>query len=158
MKKLTCTMLLVLGMVAIAFPLTSSTAAAEDSSVTGAAQGVFPAGTAFEAVTLESLNLGTGVFIESDGSATGVFHSVLAGHSVLGPRQITVEGNVSQGAVTSDGRGSFSGIATVDLGDGTSLPGIPFTVTLGTDSVALTVGPSVLPAASLTSGAVTIEP
>ena len=157
MKKLTCTMLLVLGMVAIAFSPASNTASAEDSSVTGAAQGVFPAGAAFEAVTLQSVDLGTGVFIESDGSATGVFHSVLAGRSLLGPRQITVEGNVSQGAVTSDGRGSFSGTATVDLGDGTSLPGVPFTVTLSVDSMVLTVGSTILPAASLTSGAVTIE-
>jgi len=157
MKKLTCTMLLVLGMVAIAFPPVANTASAEDSSVTGTAQGVFPAGAAFQAVTLESLDLGTGVFIESDGSATGVFHSVLAGHSLLGPRQITVEGNVSQGALTSDGRGSFSGTATVDLGDGTSLPGVPFAVTLSVDSMVLTVGSTILPAASLTSGAVAIE-
>ena len=157
MKKLTCIIFIVLGLVAVSFAPTTTTASTETGTVTGAAQGIFPAGAALGAVTLESLDLGTGVFIESDGSATGVFHSVLAGRSLLGPRQITVEGNVSQGAVTSDGRGNFSGIATIDLGDGTSLPGTAFTVTLSADSVVLTIGSTTLPAAGLSSGAVTIE-
>jgi hypothetical protein len=155
MKKLTCIILLVL--VVVAFPRSSKSASAEGGSVTGAAQGSFPAGAVLAAVTLDNLDLGTGVFIEPDGSASGVFHSVLTGHSPLGPRQITVEGNVSQGIVSSDGQRSFSGIATVDLGDGTSSPGIAFTVTLSGDSVVLTVGATTLPAAGLTSGAVTIE-
>ncbi|MBA2526166.1 MAG: hypothetical protein H0V18_10365 [Pyrinomonadaceae bacterium] len=55
-------------------------------------------------------------------------------------------------------RADFSGIATVDLGDGTApLPGVPFSVSTTAGNVVLAIKSTTLPAAGLTSGAVTIE-
>src|SRR6185503_13299832 len=100
MKKLMCITLIVLGMVAFAFVTTSTTAATEGGTITGTSQGVFPAGTALGPVALESLQLGTGVIVDSDNSAVGCFHSVLTGRTPLGQLQeITLEGKVSQGTV-----------------------------------------------------------
>jgi hypothetical protein len=115
---------------------------------------------ALGAVTLDGLELGTGIFIESNGSATGVFHAVLVGHSLLGqPQNITVEGNVNQGTMAANGLSAdFSGVATVDFGDGSApLPGVPFSVSTSAGNVVLAIQSTTLPAAGLTSGAVTIE-
>jgi hypothetical protein len=129
-----------------------------ETSVTGAAGASFPDGAIFNGIPLSGLELGQGIFVAPDGTAQGEFHVVLLGKSLLGlPQEIVVDGKVSNGSVTSDGRANVSGIATVDLGDGTPLPGVPFTVTLSADSVVLTIGSTILPAAGLTSGAITIE-
>ena len=50
-------------------------------------------------------------------------------HLTLGtPQNVTVEGEVQSGAVGADGSATFSGTATVDMGDGTpALPDVPFT-------------------------------
>ena len=59
----------------------------------------------------------------------GEFQAVLLGTSPLGtPQNVTVEGEVQSGAVGADGSATFSGTATVDMGDGTpALPDVPFT-------------------------------
>ena len=80
----------------------------------------FPNGATFNGVPLRGLTLGQGMFIAPAGSATGQFQAVLLGSSLLGtPQNITVEGEVSSGSVAADGSATFSGTATVDMGDGT---------------------------------------
>jgi hypothetical protein len=156
MKRLTCVFAIVLGLAATApVPVLADS---DGSSVTGAAKGLFGAGAALGAVDLQGLELGTGVFIEADGSASGTFHAVLQGSSLGQPRDITVEGKVSQGSREADGRATFSGTASLDLGDGAPpLPGVAFSVTAGADGLVLKIDSTTLPAAGLTSGAVTIE-
>ncbi len=159
MKKSICVTLIVLGMVAFAFAPAPTTAATEGGTVTGTAQGAFPAGTALGPVALDGLQLGTGVIVDPNNSAVGCFHVVLTGGSLLGqPQEITVEGKVSQGSVSENGTADFSGIATLDFGDGTPLrSGVPFSVTATASSLVLAVESTTLPAASLTGGGVTIE-
>ena len=154
MKRLTYVFAIVL----VAITTAPVIADSDERSVTGAARGLFGAGAALGAVALQGVELGTGVFIEADGSASGTFHAVLQGSSLGVPRQITVEGKVSEGSVGSDGRASFSGTASLDLGDGVpALPGVAFRVNAGSDGLVLTIDSTTLPAAGLTSGAVTVE-
>lgn len=84
---------------------------------------------------------------------------VLVGTSFLGaPQDVIVEGEVRDGFVAGPGSTTFSGSATVDMGDGSvPLLGVPFTVTATTQSLLLTLGPSTLPSATLVAGSITIE-
>jgi hypothetical protein len=111
------------------------------------------------AVTLQSLEVGAGVLIEADGSTSGTFHAVLQGRLLgLLRRNITLEGKASEGSIGAVGRASFSGTASLDLGDG-SLPllNVPFSVTAGPDGLALAIESVTLPVAVLTAGAVRVE-
>jgi hypothetical protein len=159
MKRVVFATLIIFGMAAIVFAPAPTTAATEGGAITGTAQGIFPAGSALGPVTLDGLQLGTGVIVEPDSSAVGTFHVVLMGRSLLGARQdITVEGKVSQGTVDENGTASFSGIASIDFGDGAPLrPGVPFSVTTSASSLILAIESTTLPSASLTGGSVTIE-
>lgn len=159
MKKITCMMFLVLGLVAVVYAPAPATAACECGTVTGAARATFAQGATLGSIALKSLELGTGVFIELDGSATGVYSAVVTGKSLLGQsQQITVDGKVLRGEVAPDGRAYLSGIATVNLGDGTpSLSGLPFSVSTTGDSVRLTFASTALPAARLAAGNITIN-
>ena len=58
-----------------------------DTGVTGAGAGIFPEGATFHGVRLSGFQLGQGILIASDGTATGDFHVVLLGTSLLGQRQ-----------------------------------------------------------------------
>jgi hypothetical protein len=156
MKRLTCVLPILFGLVAITtVPVIAGN---DERSVTGAGTGLFGAGAALGPVALHGIEMGTGVFIEADGSASGTFHAVLQG-SILGfSRAITLEGNVSEGSVAADGAATFGGISTLDLGDGSPpLPGVAFRVIARADSVVLTIDSTTLPAAGITAGAVTIE-
>ena len=157
MKQLTCVCaIVVLGLVAITTVHVS--AADSEHSVTGAAKCLFGAGAELGPVALEGIMMGTGVYIEPDGSASGTFHAVLQGSSLGHSREITVEGNVGEGSVAADGRATFSGTASLDWGDGTPpLASVTFSVTAAADSVVLKIDSITLPAATLTGGAVTIE-
>ena len=157
MKQLTCVCaIVVLGLVAITTVHVS--AADGEHSVTGAAKCLFGAGAELGPVALEGIMMGTGVYIEADGSASGTFHAVLQGSSLGHSREVTVEGNVSEGSVAADGRATFSGTASLDWGDGAPpLPSVAFTVTAAADGVVLKIDSITLPAATLTAGAVTIE-
>jgi hypothetical protein len=135
-------------------------AAQDDASgVTGAAEAIFPNGAAFNGVRLSGLTLGQGLFIGQDGSATGQFQAVLLGTSLLGlPQDVIVEGNVRAGSLAGDGSATFSGTATVNMGDGTAtLLEVPFWVTASTKSLGLTLYATELPTATLTAGSITIE-
>jgi len=146
----------ILGLASLLAP---AQAAAQDTGVTGAAEATFPDGATFNGVPLRGLTLGQGMFIAPDGSATGQFQAVLLGTSPLGAAQnITVEGEVSGGSVAADGSATFSGTATVDMGDGTpALPGVPFTVTVSAGSLGLTLNAVALPTATLSAGSITVK-
>ena len=146
-------------MIGLASLLAPAPVAAQDAGVTGAAEAAFPNGAAFNGVPLKGLTLGQGLFITQDGSTTGQFQAVLLGTSLLGAAQnITVEGEVSGGSVGADGSATFSGTATVDMGDGTlPLPGVPFTVTASAGSLGLILNAVALPTATVSAGSITVK-
>ena len=154
MKRLTYVRVIVLGLALTTAPVGANS---DDRSVTAAASGLFAAGAELGPVALQGLQIATGVFIEADGSASGTFHAVLQGSSLGGPQEITVEGNVTGGSVDADGRATFSGSASLDLGDGSPpLANVAFTVTAGSDDVVLVVD-SVTLTARFAADAVTIN-
>ena len=146
-----------LGLATVMAP--GSVAAQDAAGVSGAAEATLPEGATFNGIPLRGLTLGQGLFIASDGSATGQFQAVLLGTSLLGAAQnITVEGEVSGGSVGADGSATFSGTATVDMGDGTlPLSGVPFTVTASAGSLGLILNAVALPTATLTAGSITVK-
>ena len=153
-------------------PLAQPTLAQSQTTVTGAGAGTFPAGTtiksssisALKGVTLSGLTFGTGVALPGDGTANGAFESTLIGTSSKGlPRNIVVEGNANSGSGQTGGPANYSGVCTVDPGDGTApLTGVPFAVVVaklpnGAWGLTLTLGTTGLPAATVTKGSVTIK-
>jgi hypothetical protein len=69
-----------------------------------------------------------------------------------------VGGGWVRGAVGADGSATFSGTATVDMGDGTlPLPGVPFTVMASAGSLGLILNAVALPTAMVTAGSITIK-
>src|SRR5687767_383039 len=119
MKKLICLIFMMAGMTAVALAPAASAASDDGGSITGTGSGSFPAEASLGAVNLRGFDLAAGLFTEQDGSAAGVFHLVLEGRTILGQaRSITLEGNVMQGTASEAGTGSFSGLASVDFGDG----------------------------------------
>lgn len=156
MKRFTCLLSILLGLAAIT--TASVKADGDERSVTGAANGLFASGAALGPVALHGIELGTGVFIEADGSASGTLYAVLQGTSLGAARQIVVEGNVNQGSVAGDGRATFSGTASLDLGIGLPpLANVAFNVTTSADGVVLVIDSTTLSVARITSGAVTVE-
>ena len=145
---------MILGLASVMLP--APIAAGSDVGVTGAAEGTFPNGSTFSGVTLRGLQLGQGLFIAPDGSANGHFNAVLRGTSFLGLAQdVTVDGKVTSGSATGNGSVTFSGTATLNMGDGTPLmPDIPFAATVSTNSLALVLNAT---AATVTAGSITIE-
>src|SRR5438477_4148747 len=134
--RLGLTLTAILGLASLMAP---APAAAQDAGVTGAAEAAFPNGAAFNGVSLKGLTLGQGMYIAQDGSATGHFHAVLLGTSLLGtPQNVTVEGEVGGGSVGADGSAAFSETASVDRVDGIlPLPGVPYAVTDSAGSLGL---------------------
>jgi hypothetical protein len=62
------------------------------------------------------------------------------------------------GALAPGGRANFSGVATVDFGDGTPpLPDVSFSVMATSGSLVLSLDSTTLPAAGLTGGGMTID-
>jgi hypothetical protein len=146
-------------MLGLASVVAPARVAAQTVGVTGAAAATFPNGATFNGIPLKGLTLGQGMFIAQDGSARGQFQAVLQGTSLLGtPQNVTVEGEVSSGTVALGGSATFSGTATVDMGDGSvPLVGVPFTVTASTGSLGLILGATALPTATLAAGSITIQ-
>ena len=132
-------------------------------TVTAAAKGTFPSNTAYNGVPLSGLRFGAGVEVPGDTSATGEFQATLLGTSTGGqPQNIVIEGEVSSGS-SGAGTATFSGTCTVDMGDGTTpSKNVSFTVTITADSeskgtLALTLGTTKLPTATVNEGTIAIE-
>jgi len=127
--------------------------------VTGGGGGIFPTGASFNGVSLNGLQFGKGVGIPGDSSTTGDFQALLLGTSLLGqPQNINVVGRASSGSVNPDGTATFSGLSTVDMGNGTPpLTGVPFSVMATTQGLQLILGNTPLPMATLTAGSITIQ-
>ena len=125
-------------------------------AVTGAGEAVLPGSTSFSGVSINSELFGAGVFIPGDGTAVGEFQATLLGINVLGQTQtIVVEGEAASGSIGA-GNGTFSGAATVNMGDGTPpLINVPITVTATPTSLLLILSNVNLPA-TLTAGNITI--
>lgn len=152
--RLTYIRAIVLGLLITTAPVAANS---DDRSVTASATGLFAAGAELGPVALQGLQIATGVFIAADGTASGTFHAMLQGSSLGGPQEITVEGNVTGGSVDADGRATFSGSASLDLGDGAPpLANVAFSVTAGSDDVVLLVD-SVTLTATLTGGAISVD-
>jgi hypothetical protein len=136
----------------------ASVTAQDAAGVTGAAEATLPDGATFNGIPVRGLTLGQGILFGQDGSAAGQFQAVLQGTSLLGsPQDIIVEGEVRDGSA-GDGTATFSGTATVSMGDGTlPLMGVPFTVTASAGSLGLTLNAAALPTATITAGSIAIE-
>ena len=148
------------------------TLAQSQTTATGAGAGVYPSGTtikggsisAIRGVTVTNLTFGAGIAMPGEGTANGTFESTLVGTSANGtPRNIVVEGNATSGSGQLGGPANYSGISRVNPGDGTpTLTGVPFTVAMAPLpnrqwSLTLTLGTTRLPAASVTTGSVTVK-
>jgi hypothetical protein len=131
--------------------------AAGDTGVSAAGAGLFNSSAQLYGVSLNGSTLGGGVIIGTDGTAVGDFQTVLSGTTLTGePRSIVVEAVVTSGALNPNGSVTFGGISTVDAGTGV-LTGIPFSVTMTTSGLQLTIGATTLPAQSLSEGGITIR-
>src|SRR2546427_4161708 len=157
MTRLGFVLTAILGLASIIAP--APVAAQDAARATGAGEAIFSGGATLSGLSLSGLTLGQGVSLAPDGSATGQFQAVLFGTSLLGARQeVTVEGEVRHGFVVGVGSATFSGTATVDMGDGTPpLPGVPFMVTASTGRPGLSLEATALPSASVSAGSITIE-
>ena len=81
---------------------------------------------------IDGSQFGIGVTIRTeDGSAQGHFLCLMAGRSdILGLSLMAVQGPVNTGTDNGSGSVSFSGVGTVNLGNGTIFSDIPFNVTV----------------------------
>jgi hypothetical protein len=138
-------------------------AAQTETSVTIAGAGLFPAGAGYLGLPLRSLSLGVGLGLAGS-AAAGQFQVTLTGTTLLGDeRNITVNGRATAGMLSAPGSAAFSGIATVDPGDGTpAVAGVPFAALVvpgpdGTGSLRLNLGATALPAANIDEGYVTVQ-
>jgi hypothetical protein len=136
-----------------------SVVAQSTAGITGAGSGSFSAGVTYVGLSLSALDFGIGTLIPGDGSAEGQFKLTMVGTTILGLSQtIEVEGEAVTGSITPGVTGTVSGTASIDLGDGLPpLIGLPFTVTATPTSVAVTLGPTSLPAVPLTAGTIAIQ-
>ena len=158
MKKLTSlfTILIFLTVSIVSSLLASGAAGTE---IDGAGTGLFPSGATFNGVDLQGSNFGQGVAIYSSGEATGDFFTILSGTSALGaPQTITVTGVATSGSGNGGGSGTFSGISSVDMGDGSAPVSLPFSVTVTNQGLTLVLGTVTLPTQTLTSGGIDIQP
>ena len=131
--------------------------AAQDTGVSGAGEGVFPEGAELNGIELSGSTFGTGVLISPSGTAVGHFQTTLLGANAAGLEQnIEVTGEVQTGS-SSDGTVTFGGTAQLDMGDGTALPSVPFTVTVTAQGMQLVLGTTTLPTQTIGAGAIDIE-
>jgi hypothetical protein len=157
MKRLT------IGFVAALFVLSAATTSLRAvgigsyALVTGAGNGVFPAGAQFSGVKLSGSTFGEGLEVSS-GSGLGFFHTVLTGTSVSGGvrQNITLNGAVSSGTVNADGSVTFGGTATLNLGDGSLPTTVPFSATVTTAGLTLVIGTTTLPSQTVDPGSIYI--
>jgi hypothetical protein len=96
MKQITCTILIVLALCVLLVPSAKTTTVGE-RNVVGAARATFGQTAMLGTCIVKNVELGTGVFIEPDGSASGVYSAVVNGKSLLGlQQQVKIEGSDAQ--------------------------------------------------------------
>lgn len=80
---------------------------------------------------IDGSHFGITVSIFGNGSAKGHFECLMSGNAdILGLHLMAVEGKVTQGSVNTDESASFSGVSTVNLGNGVIYKDVPFAVTV----------------------------
>jgi hypothetical protein len=128
--------------------------------VSGAGEGLFPAGATYLGVPLKGLDLGMGLGVAGN-KGVGQFQATLT--SISGQQDILVEGLVSSSVPSGPNTAVFSGTSTVDPGNGAPvLPGVPFTATVvakpdGTGTLTLNLGGTNLPAAAINEGYLMVQ-
>lgn len=124
---------------------------------TAGAAGIFPTTPTFNGVDLAGGIYGLGVRTAS-GSTYGDLHAEFTGISAIGLYQIiSVDGWITSGSIVG-GTLTFSGTATLDMGDGPPpVGGLSLTGTLTATGITLTVGGSSLPALPRTDGFTVME-
>lgn len=145
--------------------IAGSAYAQSDTSTTTAAQGTYPAGVSFSGIPISGLQIGTATLIAADGSAAeGHITVALLGTTPLGVEQdIIVEAEISGGSRVAPNVVNLSGTCSIDLGNGTpATTGVPFVATITTNdlhqgTVALVLGATTLPAATIGDGSMTID-
>ena len=136
-----------------------------DTSATTAADAPYPAGTTFNGVSINGLDIGTGVLLGSDGVAEG--HVAIALFGPVNPltntaQTIIVEAAITGGSHTAANVVTLTGTGTVDMGNGSApLVGVPVVVTLNTDAnhqgtVGLTIGATTLPTVPVSDGSMSV--
>ena len=154
-NKRILTVLVLVGMVLLFSP--QSVLTVSTTFVTGAGKAPYANGVQYGGVPLNGLRFGFGVNVSSLGNGSGDFAAVLTGTVLNQPREITVEGKTAAGSV-SGGTATFSGICSVDMGDGTpAVTNVPFIGTVTSSNLALTLGATSLPAANVSNGVITIK-
>jgi hypothetical protein len=123
--------LLLAGMLLLALSFTPRPASAQGTvRVTGGGTGTFDADLDGDG-DIDGSQFGIGVTIRANGSAKGHFLCLMAGRSdILGLPVMAVQGPVDEGTVNGNGSATFSGVGSVNLGNGTIFNGIPFDVTV----------------------------
>jgi hypothetical protein len=124
---------------------------------TAAAAGVFSTTPTFNGVELAGGIYGVGIRT-GGGTANGDLHAEFTGISLIGLYQIvTVTGWITS-ATVSGGTMSFTGTATLDMGDGPPpTGGLSLVGSMDASGIALTVGGSALPTLPKTDGFAAIE-
>jgi len=130
-------------------------AAVTETTVDMAGAGIFPANTVYQGYPLSTLRYGVGVSVFSDGTATGDVDIACVGSQGT----YTVEGHPTSGSVPKTGVVTFSGICTVDMGDGTVYSGVSFSVTADStkQTLKIVIGSATLNIATGTKGKITIK-
>jgi hypothetical protein len=125
MKKL----LPVLTLLMIAFAVPASASPPGAAVVQGGGTGTFGADLDDDG-NVDGSQFGMGVTILETGAARGHFLCLMAGRSkILGLSLMSVEGEVTAGTLNADGSVTFSGTASVNLGNGQVFRGVGFSVT-----------------------------
>jgi hypothetical protein len=131
-----------------------------ETTVDMAGSGVFPANSYYQNYLLLSLRYGVGVSVFSDGTASGDFDLTVVTTQAGQPRNITIEGKAANGSVPKAGQVIFSGLSTVDMGDGSPpYTAVPFSVKVdgNKQTLQLTMGNTTLNIATGTKGKITIK-
>jgi hypothetical protein len=139
-------------------------AAAAETRVAAAGEGIYPPDTTFNSIPITGLQFGFGLEFSDVGDKVGHIMVVLRGISTLGQEQdVVIEVEVTGGSRMAANVAVISGTCTIDMGNGTPpLPGVPFSATVaangtGEGAIGLVIGNTTLPNANVPAGSMTIQ-